>query len=364
MAAPRRPAREARGHPAHHPQLERDRHAGLPDASWIEQARDRCPAVLVVLGPQAQVPGDRLAGEIGVDLHHPQVALGRAVRAVEVRRDHADQVTGVVDQGRGLDPAESRGGGDLPVRREARVGADIGDSGLRPLPGRPPAGRITIVDDGEVLAELRAEARLGDQTQGSGGRIDDLDVPEIPADERHRPPEDPREQSAQAWDVAQVLGQAMQAPGRIRLVQDEPHRRGEVLDSAGQPVPADRRQPRGRVTVSGLRPRHRLRKVLDPGRHHQPHISHSSSSVGASHPVRSVKRTGPNGPWLPLHGQGLVRTGQFDDPADRPRHRGQPHEPAPQLGVSPGGQERPQAGAVHERDRRTRRVGTSRCARA
>ena len=79
------------------------------------------------------------------------------MQALEVRRDYADQVTGVVDQGRGLDPAKSRGSGDLSVRREARVGADIGDDGLRALPARLPAGRMAIVDDGEVFAELGAE---------------------------------------------------------------------------------------------------------------------------------------------------------------------------------------------------------------
>ena len=104
------PAGEAHGHPAHDPQLERDRHVGFPDADGIKQGRNHRPADRIggtVTGRPTQVRGQRLAGEIGVQFHDPQVAIGRAVRALEVRRDHADQVTGVVDQGRGLDRAES-----------------------------------------------------------------------------------------------------------------------------------------------------------------------------------------------------------------------------------------------------------------
>jgi hypothetical protein len=72
----------------------------------IEQGRDERIAG-IVLARYAQPPGDRLASEVTVDLHDPEFAIGRAVRTPEVGRDHADQVAGVVDQGRGLDPPES-----------------------------------------------------------------------------------------------------------------------------------------------------------------------------------------------------------------------------------------------------------------
>ena len=278
------PAGEAHGHPAHDPQLERDRHVGFLDADGIKQGRNHRPADRIggtVTGRPAQVRGQRLAGEIGVQFHDPQVAIGRAVRALEVRRDRADQVTGVVDQGRGLDGAESRSGSDLPVRREARVGADVADGRLRALLGRPAAGGVDVLHDGEVIEELRAEAGLGDQAQRSGGRVDDLDVPEVPAHERHRPPQDLRKQGAQPRDRAQVLGQGVQVPGRVRVVQDELDRRGEVLHSPGQPVRAGRCQPRGPVVVSGLRPGQRLRQVLDPGRQHEVSLA---ATRAASHP--------------------------------------------------------------------------------
>ena len=248
------------------------------------RAVDHRPADRIGGSPPLTRPrcaGQRLAGEIGVQFHDPQVAIGRAVRPPEMRRDHADQVTGVVDQGRGLDRAESRSGSDLPVRREARVGADVADGRLRALPGRPAAGGVDVLHDGEVIEELRAEAGLGDQAQRSGGRVDDLDVPEVPAHERHRPPQDLRKQGAQPRDRAQVLGQGTQAPGRVRVVQDELDRRGEVLHSPGQPVRAGRCQPRGPVVVSGLRPCQRLRQVLDPGRQHEVSLA---ATRAASHP--------------------------------------------------------------------------------
>jgi hypothetical protein len=72
----------------------------------------------------------------------------------------------------------------------------------------------------------------------------------------------------------------------------------------------------------------------------------ADTSAGASHPVRSFKFDG-TGRGAPFRGQCLVRAGQFDDPADR---RDLAHVPAAQLGAAPGCQERPQAGAVHERD--------------
>jgi len=36
----------------------------------------------------------------------------------------------MVHQGGGLDRTEARGGGDIPVRREAGVGGDVGNDGL------------------------------------------------------------------------------------------------------------------------------------------------------------------------------------------------------------------------------------------
>ena len=68
-------------------------------------------------------------------------------------------MTGVVDQGRGLERAESCSGGDLLVRREARVGADVSDGRPRALPGRPAAGGVDVLHDGEVIEELRAGHR-------------------------------------------------------------------------------------------------------------------------------------------------------------------------------------------------------------
>jgi hypothetical protein len=116
------------------------------------------------IGGCAEVPGHRLAGEIGVQFHQPQVAIGRAMRTPEVSGDDADQAAGVVGQGRGLDRPESGGGGDLTVRREARVGSGVGHDGLRAPLCRPSAHGLAIpVDDGEVLQELRSEAGLGDE---------------------------------------------------------------------------------------------------------------------------------------------------------------------------------------------------------
>jgi hypothetical protein len=84
---------------------------------------------------------------------------------------------------RGVDwtPPESRGGGDVPVRRELRVGANIGDNGLRALRSRPCAcGTVTVADDGEVLEELRAETGLGDDPQRACSGVNELDVPRGP----------------------------------------------------------------------------------------------------------------------------------------------------------------------------------------
>jgi hypothetical protein len=83
----------------------------------------------------------------------------------------------------------------------------------------------------------------------------------------------------------------MQAPGRVRIVQDELGRRGEVLNSPGQPVRAGRCRPHGPVAVSGLRPCQRLRQVLDPGRQHEVSLA---ATQGAAHPpVMGFARLGP-----------------------------------------------------------------------
>ena len=46
----------------------------------IEQYRDDpAPGRIAGIGGCAEVPGHRLAGEVGVQFHQPQVAVGRAV---------------------------------------------------------------------------------------------------------------------------------------------------------------------------------------------------------------------------------------------------------------------------------------------
>jgi hypothetical protein len=70
------------------------------------------------------------------------------------------------------------------------------------------------------------------------------------------------------------------------------------------------------------------------------------TSVRMSHLVRSVKGNWTERTWLSSPGQGLVRRGEFDGPADRRRGRDQAHASAAQLGAPPGGQQRPQSGAV------------------
>jgi len=223
------------------------------------------------------VPGDRLAGEVGVKLDEPQVTIGRTVRALIVGRHHPDQVAGVVDQGSGLDPAESRGGGDLTVRREVRVGPDIGDDGLRALPGRSSAhGPVLAADDGEVIQELRAESGLGDQPHHAGGRVEELDVPVIRPGERHQSVQHPRKQGAQLRDRAEVLREAVQACHRVRLGEAEADGGGEVFGPPGGAVLAvlaRRGHAQGiarRGAVSRLRLLQRIRYVLDPVRHHVP----------------------------------------------------------------------------------------------
>lgn len=74
--------------------------------------------------------------------------------ALVVGRDHADQLTGIVDQRCGLDRPESCHVGDLAVWREVRVGVDIGHDGLRALPGRSSACGLVIVNDREVIQEF------------------------------------------------------------------------------------------------------------------------------------------------------------------------------------------------------------------
>jgi hypothetical protein len=116
-------------------------------------------------GRCAQALAHRLSGEVIVKFHDPQVAIGRTVRAAEVGRDHADQAAGVVDLRRGLHRAESGGGGNVPVPREARVGVDIDDHDLRALLSRPSARGSVIVNHSEVLEEFRAESGMGDDLQ-------------------------------------------------------------------------------------------------------------------------------------------------------------------------------------------------------
>ena len=74
----------------------------------------------------------------------------------------------------------------------------------------------SILYNGEVIEELRAKAGLGGQGQRSGGRVDDLDIPEV--------------------------------------------------SSPGRPARAGRCQSRGSVVVCG--PRQRLWQALNPGRQH------------------------------------------------------------------------------------------------
>lgn len=87
------------------------------------------------------------------------------MRALVVGRDHADQVTDIVDQGCGLDRPESCRVGDLAVWREVRVSADIGHDDLRALPGCSSACGLVVVNDREVIQEFWAEAGLGNDLQ-------------------------------------------------------------------------------------------------------------------------------------------------------------------------------------------------------
>lgn len=127
-------------------------------------------------------------------------------------------------RGGGLDPPESRGGGDVPVRREVRVGADVGDNGLRALRCRPCAcGTVTVADNGEVLEELRAETGLGDDPQRAGSGVDKLDVPEVRFHERQGSREHRWQQGVQPGDASEVFRQLMQAAHASRLMHAEMH---------------------------------------------------------------------------------------------------------------------------------------------
>jgi hypothetical protein len=92
------------------------------------------------------------------------------------------------------------------------------------------AAQAPEAGDGEIQAVVRrvrehALDLLRAQIAAAFG--DDPRSP-VPAHERHRPLQDLRKQGAQLLDRAQVLGQGMQAPGRVRVVQNELDRRGEV----------------------------------------------------------------------------------------------------------------------------------------
>jgi hypothetical protein len=107
------------------------------------------------------VLAQHLADQVPVAFQDVEITRWRGIGARIMGRDHAEQAASPLDERRRLDRPEGGRGRDVPVRREARIGADIGDDDLGALPGRSPARRPVVIDHGEVVEELSAETVLG-----------------------------------------------------------------------------------------------------------------------------------------------------------------------------------------------------------
>ena len=197
--------------------------------------------------------GHHLADQASVALQDLKIARGRGVGIPVVGRDHAKQVAGRVDERRRLDGAEGSSRGGVPVRREARVGVDVGDDGLGALLCRPPARRPVVIDHGEVVKKLGAETVLDGDPQRAGGPVEDLDIAQFGAGQVQRPFESPGEERPVLGDLAQVSYHPVQPPRHDRLIQIETGPRGELLGLPGQILPAKPAQPTSGAAVQSLR---------------------------------------------------------------------------------------------------------------
>src|SRR4029453_11345688 len=75
---------------------------------------------------------DHLGGLPGVEVGQIQLAQRRTMWPAKVRREHAQRRSVAAEQRGGLYGTKPRGGGDPPVRREARIGQDVLDEDALP----------------------------------------------------------------------------------------------------------------------------------------------------------------------------------------------------------------------------------------
>lgn len=131
----------------------------------------------------SKAPGDDLSGDLSVELQHPQVMSGGSTGLGHVGRHHADHPPRVVDQRCGLDRADAGGAEDALVPSEGRIVSYIVHDRLAALSAGSAANGTVPVHDREVVEEVVVEAGRGHQNQRAVTRVDELDVPELGADQ-------------------------------------------------------------------------------------------------------------------------------------------------------------------------------------
>src|ERR1700730_7421106 len=95
-----------------------------------------------------------------IQIGQAQLALGRAVRVLEVSRNHAENCASAAEQRRRLNRAKSRSQGDVSMRSKLPVGVHVLDDDARSRLQRTLTGAARPVDSGKMFEELRIESAL------------------------------------------------------------------------------------------------------------------------------------------------------------------------------------------------------------